>query len=166
MLKLTMKIKYFPYQKLAFLMNCAGVSEGDMEILAFSGFCLVFTPLLLPGPLSPSLPLPSCLSLLQPLAPTPDSCFLLREGGRHEEKVLAPAQSCSSVSLHHTTTVPVLPPMYYRFSPNLWAVGLPNFGYRVEGGGKEQHPDAVLPCPTQDSGADSVADIPGKIRES
>lgn len=145
MFKLTMKIKYFPYQKLAFLMNCAGVSEGDMEILAFSGFCLVFTPLL-PGPLSPSLPLPGCLSSLQPLAPTPASFFLLREGGRHKENdVLAPVPSSSSVSLHRTTTVLVLPPMYHRFSPNLWAVGLPNFGYRVGGGGKEQHPDAVLP---------------------
>lgn len=116
MFKLTMKIKYFPYQKLAFLMNCAGLSEGDMEILAFSGFCLVFTPLLLPGPLSPSLPLPGCLSSLQPLAPTPALHFLLREGGRHEEKdVLAPALSHSSVSLHRTTTVLVLPPKYHRF---------------------------------------------------
>jgi len=142
MFKLTMKIKYFPYQKLAFLMNCTGVSEGDMEILTFSGFCLVFTPLLLPGPLPPALPLPSCLSLLQPLAPTPTSCFLLREGGRYGEKaVLAPALSHSSVGLHSTTTVPALPLMYHRFSPNLWAAGLPNFGYRVRGGGKELHPD-------------------------
>lgn len=147
MFKLTMKIKYFPYQKLAFLMNCAGVSEGDVEILAFSGFCLVFTLLLLPGPFSPTLPLPGCLSSLQPLTPTPASCFLLREGGRHGEKgVLAPALSHSSVSLQRTMTVLVLPLMYHRFSPNPWAIGLANFGYKVGGGGKEHCPNAVLPC--------------------
>lgn len=146
MFNLTMKIKYFPYQKLVFLMNCAGVSEGDMEILAFSVFCLVFTPLLLPSTLSSALPLPGCLSSLQPLAPTLASCFLLREGGRHGDKdALAPAPSRYLVSLHHTTAVLALPPVYHSFSLNLWAVGLSSFGYTVRSGGKEQHPHAVLP---------------------
>lgn len=72
MFKLTMKIKYFSYQKLAFLMNCSGVSKADTEILAFSGFCLVFTLLFLPAPfplLSPSLAACPRFSLLPLLWP-------------------------------------------------------------------------------------------------
>lgn len=63
-----MRIKYFSFQKLAFLMNCAGVPKGDMKVLPFSGFCQFFTPLLLPAPFPPSFPLLIFLSSLQPLS--------------------------------------------------------------------------------------------------
>lgn len=148
MFKLTMKIKYFPYQKLAFLMNCSGVSKGDMEILAFSGFCLVFTPLFLPAPLSPAPPLPGCLSSLQPLASPPASHFLLRGGGKPGEgDVLAPTPSWSTISLHCTTVVQALQACTTAFLQTRGQQDCPALT-AVQAGDKEkeQCPHATFPC--------------------
>lgn len=46
--------------------------------------------------------------------------------------------------------------MYHWFSPNLWAVGLPNFGYRLGGEGKG-HLMLSSPVTTQNSDVNSAA---------
>lgn len=48
--------------------------------------------------------------------------------------------------------------MYQRFSPNLWAGGLPNFGYRLGREGKS-HLKLSSPVTTQNSGVNSAAHI-------
>lgn len=88
----------------------------------------------------------------------PAAFFLLSEVGKHgEEDVMAPALRCSSVS-QCTKIVWTLPPTYHRFSPNLWAVGLPNIGYRL-GSEAKGHLMLSSPVTTQTSGVNSAANI-------
>lgn len=109
-------------------------------------------------PLSPFFPPPHLPVLTSASQPYPALCFLLSKLRRHgEEKVLAPALRCSSVS-QCTKIMWVLPPMYHRFSPNLWAVGLPNFGYRLGSEGKS-HLMLSSPATTQNSSVNSAANI-------
>lgn len=118
MFKLTMKIKYFPYQKLAFLMNCSGVSKADTEILAFSGFCLVFTLVFLPAPfplLSPSLAACPRFSLLPLL--WPHISFSEKVGGKMW--LLHQADPWS-----RTLHVQTLSCKYHGFSSALWRAEL------------------------------------------
>lgn len=126
MFKLTMKIKYFPYQKLAFLMNCSGVSKADTEILAFSGFCLVFTLLFLPALfplLSPSLTACPRLRLLPLL--WPHISFSEKVGGWGKRWLLHQVDPWSWI-LH----VQAPSWKYCEFSPTLWTAELSNPTYR------------------------------------
>lgn len=139
MFKLTMKIKYFPYQKLAFLMNCSGVSKGDMEILAFSGFCLVFTLLFLPAPLSPAPPsLAACPRFsLSPL-PQPHASFSEEEGSLGKEMSWLPHQA----DPRSASTVPQLcrPPKHV---PQLFSKHVDSLNCSTGWGQRER---AVSPC--------------------
>lgn len=115
-----------------------------------------FLSVLHPTPSVSFLPPPHLPVLTSASKPYPASCFLLSKAGRHgEEDVLAPALTRSSVS-QFTKVVWILPPMYQRFSPNLWAGGLPNFGYRL---GREGSSKLSSPVTTQNSGVNSAANI-------
>lgn len=105
--------------------------KGRHENPSFFWFLSALRPTPSVSPFPPFFPPPHLPVLTSASQPYPASCFLLSEVGRHgEEDVLAPALRCSSIS-HCTQTVWILPVMYHSFSPNLWAAGLPNFGYRL-----------------------------------
>lgn len=87
------------------------------------------------SPFAPFFPSPHLPVLTSASQSYPASCFLLSEVGKRREDVLAPALRCSSVS-QCTKIVWIFTPTYHRFSPNLWAVALPNFGYRLGNEGK------------------------------
>lgn len=133
-------------------------AKGRHESSSFFWFLPVLHPTSSASPFPPFFPPPHLPVLTSASQLCPASCFLLSEVGRHaEEDALAPAFRCSSVS-QCTKIVWVLPPMYHRFSPNLWAAGLANFGCRLGGEGKG---NLMLSSPvaTQNSGVNSAANI-------
>lgn len=133
-------------------------AKGRHENPSFFWFLFALHPIPSVSPFPPFFPPPHLPVLTSASQPYPASFLLLSEVGRHgEEDVLAPALRCSSIS-HCTQIVWILPLMYHRFSPNLWAAGLPNSGYRLGSEGKG-HLMLSSPVTTQNRGVDSAANI-------